>query len=110
MKADSQRAQRAPRFPVHVPVRYRSVGGTGWSEGRMENISRSGVFFWTTHLLAVETPLELLFALPLGDMAPGIVCRGRIVRTVSAAGREAAPGLAATISSYRFVRGGAITA
>jgi hypothetical protein len=98
-------APRAPRFPVHVSMRYRSVGATRWREARMENISRSGVLFWTSHLLPVQTPLELLFVLPLGGLAPGIVCRGKVVRTVPPPGRLDPPGLAATIATYRFVRG-----
>lgn len=96
---------RAPRFPLHVRVRYRPLGATDWNVGRIENISRSGVLFWTERLLPVETPLELLFVLPLGDRAPGVVCRGRIVRSVLAPSTDEAPGLAASISSYRFVRG-----
>ena len=88
-----------------MSVRYRSVGATRWREGRIENISRSGVLFWTEHLLPVETPLELLFVLPLAGIAPGIVCRGRIVRTVPPPARQEPAGLAATISTYRFVRG-----
>lgn len=107
LKADSQRtkrAQRAPRFPVHVPVRYRSAGAEQWSEGRIENISRSGVLFWTEQLLPVETPVELLFELPFGQMRPGVVCCGRIVRAVSSLGGETSPIVAASISRYRFVR------
>ena len=96
---------RAPRFPVHFYMRYRSVGATRWDEGLVENISRSGVLFWTEHLLAVDTPLEMSFALPLGVTKPGIVCRGRVVRTVLPTAPDAPPGLAATISKYHFVRG-----
>ena len=102
MKSDST---RAPRFPVHFSMRYRSVGETRWEEAQIENISRSGVLFWTEHLLAVDTPLEMSFVLPLGVMKPGIVCRGRVVRSVSPAAHDAPRGLAATISSYHFVRG-----
>ena len=99
-------SQRAPRYPVHVPMRYRSMGAARWSSGRIENISRSGVLFRTDQLLAVDTPLEMSFALPLGgSTAAGIICVGRIVRTVGRAGNGDAPGLAATISTYRFFTG-----
>jgi PilZ domain len=100
---------RAPRFAVHLSVRYRSVEATHWREGQIENISRSGVLFWTEDLLAVDTPLEMCFVLPLGDMKPGIVCRGRVVRTVPPKAHKAPPGLAATISTYQFVRDQAAT-
>ena len=102
MKNDAGRAQR---FVLHLPLRYRSIGAAQWREGRIENISRSGVLFWTEHPLRVDTPLEMVFVLPLIDTPPGIVCRGRIVRTVLPKGRHAPPGLAATIAAYRFVRG-----
>jgi hypothetical protein len=101
---------RAPRFPVHFSMRYRSVGTTRWEEGQIENISRSGVLFWTKHLLVVDTPLEMSFVLPLGVTKPGIVCRGRVVRTVLPTAQEAPPGLAATISTYHFVRGSSAAA
>jgi PilZ domain-containing protein len=95
---------RAPRYDVHFSIRYRSVGAAHWREGEIENISRSGVLFWTEHLLAVNTPLEMSFVLPLGDRKPGIVCRGHVARTVMPKAREGPPGLAATISNYHFVR------
>ena len=107
MKRDSG---RAPRFPVHFSLRYRPVGATRWEDGQIENISRSGVLFWTEHLLAVDTPLEMSFVLPLGAMKPGIVCRGRVVRTVLPTAHTAPPALAATISTYHFVRGKATAA
>ena len=97
---------RAPRFALHLPLRYRSIGATQWREGRIENISRSGVLFWTDHPLEVDTRLEMSFALPVIDTTvPWVVCRGRIVRTVLPQGHQAPPGLAATFSTYRFVRG-----
>lgn len=98
-------SQRARRFPVHLPLRYRSVGAAHWRAGQVENISRSGVLFRTSYLLAVDTPLEMSFVLPVGPAKPGVVCLGRVVRTVSPKGNEDQPALAATISTYEFVRG-----
>jgi len=97
-------AQRARRFSLPLSLRYRSAGASLWHDGRIENISRSGVLFWTEEPLDVDTPVEMRIALPLLRTSPGIVCRGRIVRTVLPSARHAPPGLAATISSYRFVR------
>lgn len=98
-------AERARRFALHLFLRYRSVGATDWCEGRIENISRSGVLFWTEHPLRMDTRLEMTFVLPAIEAPPGIVCRGHIVRTVLPKARHALPGLAVTISAYRFVRG-----
>jgi hypothetical protein len=97
-------AERARRFEMHLPLRYRRVGAALWSEGRIENISRSGVLFWTADLLDLHTPLEITFGLSVGEASSRVICRGRIVRTVLPPGRQQAPGLAATISRYRFVR------
>ncbi len=36
---------RATRFDLHLPLKYRLVGESGWREGTTENISRSGMLF-----------------------------------------------------------------
>jgi hypothetical protein len=92
---------RARRFSLRLPVRYRPVGKTGWSEGTTENISRSGVLFRTAEILEVDTPIEMRVALPVGSL-PEMVCTGRIVRTVSPSGYEGRPGVAAAITHYRL--------
>lgn len=96
---------RARRFALHLSLRYRSVGAAEWREGRIENISRSGVLFRTDDPLQVDTRLEMRFVLPLNDTPPSVVCRGHIVRTVLPNGHQVPPCLAATISAYRLVRG-----
>jgi hypothetical protein len=93
---------RARRLPLGLSVRYRRVGARRWHEGRVENISRSGVLFRAAALLDVGTPLEMTLALPAPPSAAAIVFRGRVVRTVPPRGVEHRPGLAATISRYRF--------
>jgi hypothetical protein len=97
--------ERAFRFGLRLPLRYRSKAGTQWREGRTENISRSGVLFRTDDVLDVDTRLEMNFVLPVGSNPPLIVCRGHVVRTVLPKGREAMPGFAVTIAAFRFVRG-----
>jgi hypothetical protein len=103
--SDGGDTPRAQRFPFHLPVRFRTQGAKSWDVGRIENISRSGVLFWSERVYPPDTALEILFALPLGGLAPGVACRGRIVRTVSAPAPLDVPGMAATITAYRFVRG-----
>jgi hypothetical protein len=102
-------AGRARRFAIHLSLRYRSVGAAQWHEGRIENISRSGILFWTDHALEVDTRVEMSFVLPLND-TPWVVCRGHIVRAVVPSDRQEPLGLAATISAYRFVRGKTVAA
>jgi hypothetical protein len=93
---------RARRVPLDLRVRYRPVGAKRWHEGRIENISRSGVLFRAEDLLDIETPVEMTLVLPARLLTAAIICRGRVVRTVLPGGIERRPGLAATISRYRF--------
>ena len=86
---------------LQLPLRYRPRGGT-WHEGRIENISRSGVLFHGDLLPDLDTEVEIVFTLPVA-VPPRIVCRGRIVRT--AAVIQGQVRVAATIATYRFVRG-----
>ena len=96
---------RAPRLRLDLQLRYRPVGGRLWHEGQVENISRSGVLFRGAALVDVNTPVEIALLLPVLPVLPpasAIVCRGRIVRTILPGGPGRRPGLAATISRYRF--------
>jgi hypothetical protein len=102
--AVNEASTRAPRLPLNLQLRYRSVGAARWHEGRVENISRSGVLFRATDLVDVDAQVEITLLLPVRPSASAIVCRGRIVRTVLPGGSERRPGLAATISRYRFRR------
>jgi hypothetical protein len=100
---------RATRYPLRIPLRYRPSGDPQWREGRTENISRSGVLFRTDHLMPLQTPIEMLLALPAevggGEDAATVICRGRIVRTELPKGAEnegERPAVAATIAGYRL--------
>ncbi len=99
---------RAPRFPIHAPLRYRPSGEIGWNDGRIENISRSGVLFRAGELVDVNTPVEMSFVLPVeiaGEQAAEVFCRGTIVRTLLPPTTDAPPALAARILEYRFQHG-----
>jgi hypothetical protein len=98
---------RAVRFAIEVPVRYRAVGSREWSTGRSANISRSGVLLRGERPLQPQTALELIVRLPfkiLGEKAANLRCSGKVVRVQSGEGGGT---LAATIASFRFVRGDA---
>jgi PilZ domain len=96
-----EEGSRARRLTLDLPVRYRSPGSRRWREGRVENISRSGLLLRGVDLLDVDTAIEMTLVLP-AQFGTAIVCRGRVVRTVLPGGIERRPGLAATISRYRF--------
>jgi hypothetical protein len=98
--------QRAVRFAIEAPIRYRAVGEPGWHSGQSANISRSGVLFRGDEAVWPETPVEMILRLPLmllGEAGAEVVCLGEVVRTVVTAGRPVT--IAATITKSRFVRG-----
>jgi hypothetical protein len=98
--------RRAQRFLVHLPIRYKKIGGRSWFEGRIENISRSGILFHADRILKPRTAVQMSFTLPISlkDDGPGeVLCRGSVVRTVVAKETNR-PCVAVSIQRYRFVR------
>jgi hypothetical protein len=98
-------AQRAQRYAIRIPLKYRLSGTADWWEGQTENISRSGVLFRTDHLMPLQTPVDVLMSLPdeVGNAgSPTVVCRGRIVRTEPPRPDDPRPAVAVTIANYRL--------
>jgi PAS domain S-box-containing protein len=99
---------RATRFDLHLPLRYRLVGESGWREGKTENISRSGMLFQAEEPIAQNAQLEINLVLPAeiaGLAAAEVVCRGEVVRTVDPESGTVSPTLAAKILQYHFQHG-----
>ncbi len=75
---------RAPRMPLHLPLRYRRPGDNSWTDAVTHNISRTGVLFSSANGVADEDTVELELRLPFVNQlkAPGgrVVARARIVR------------------------------
>ena len=98
---------RARRFAIKTPIHYREAGGTRWFDGTTENISWSGVLFRTDQVLELKTAIQMSFSLPVSmcsDALGQIHCRGAVVRLVPNA-ESSVTTIAATIRSYRLVRG-----
>ncbi|MGA2919559.1 MAG: ATP-binding protein [Candidatus Sulfotelmatobacter sp.] len=99
---------RAPRFQLHLPLKYRLLDEEKWHDGETRNISRSGLLFQAEDLLQPNVQLEINLVLPaeIAGLSPTeVVCRGQIVRTVKSAGEEMHPALAAKILQYHFQHG-----
>lgn len=99
---------RATRFDLHLPLKYRLVGESGWREGTTENISRSGMLFQAEEPIAPSAQLEINLVLPAeiaGLAAAEVVCRGEVVRTVKSEAGTVSPTLAAKILQYHFQHG-----
>jgi CheY-like chemotaxis protein len=100
--------QRAPRFQLQLPLKYRRLDEERWHDGETRNISRSGLLFQAEDPLQPNVVLEINLVLPaeIAGLSPTeVVCRGEVVRTVEAEGTELTPALAAKILQYRFQHG-----
>jgi len=96
---------RATRFDLHLPLKYRLIGESGWREGKTENISRSGMLFQAEEPIAPNAQLEINLVLPAeiaGLSAAEVVCRGEVVRMIDPESGTVSPTLAAKILQYHF--------
>ncbi len=100
--------ERAPRFALQLPLRYRAQDELRWHEGKIENISRSGVLFRGEHPIEPDTPVEVSFFMPAtvpNESPAEVICLGLIVRTVQTSSTATLSAFAASILEYRFIRG-----
>jgi hypothetical protein len=96
---------RAQRFEIHAPVRYRADEGA-WHQGTTENISHTGMLLHGEESLAVNSPIELIVELPSvgpAESSTRVLCRGHVVRA-DAPGAPAGLIVAAAITHYRLGR------
>jgi PAS domain S-box-containing protein len=99
--------QRAQRFQLQLPLKYRRLDEERWHDGETRNISRSGLLFQAEDPLQPNVVLEINLVLPaeIAGLSPTeVVCRGEVVRTEEV-GSEMTPALAAKILQYRFQHG-----
>ncbi len=92
--------ERASRIKTEVALTFRPVGGFGWTQARMENISKSGILLRTQQVVGVGTRIEMKFAPPpnVWEDAKGLVlCRGKIVRVAPSPGSPGRASLAVKI-------------
>ncbi|MGH9354285.1 MAG: PilZ domain-containing protein [Terriglobia bacterium] len=105
-KDNKDSAQRAQRFAVEIPVRYRETGSVDWQEGTTVNVSASGILFRSAQSLRPRTALDVALTLPVaisGEAPAEIGCRGTVVREVRDSSHHEVPMLAVSIARYRFV-------
>ncbi len=96
---------RAPRYPISMPLRFRKHGEQAWRDGRVENISRTGLLFTVQEFLDKGTEVEMNFQLPVqlrGRSAGQVMCMGKIVRVVMPPATDRPSALAARIGSYKL--------
>jgi len=96
-------AARATRYAIPLAVFYRTPGDLMWSEGRTENISKSGVLVRGDRAMPPNADVEILLNIPANVTTPfsgTTLCRGRIVRAVESSALENRPAFAAAILEF----------
>ena len=103
-----QPPDRAQRFPIHVPIRYRIPRSQGWLVGSAENVSRSGVLFRTECIFELSATLDLRLEIPPPNKNDGVhaevVCKGEVVRVEQAHDAEGSQDVAVAIHHNRLVQ------
>ena len=108
---------RARRVRSDIPVRYRGKNLSTWYEGKIQNISQSGVLFGGSQQLPANALVELIFEMPeeiSGQKNRNVLCQGRLIRIKEATdknargktGSDAAKesfGIVASILDYKFL-------
>jgi hypothetical protein len=98
---------RARRLKLDTPLRYRVNKTSTWYEGKIENLSQSGLLFSGPQQLPVNALVELVFEMPeeiSGQKNSNVLCQGRVMRMKSTKGSEEGPStLAASIVDYKFI-------
>jgi hypothetical protein len=106
---------RARRLKRDAALRYRVNGSSTWYEGRIENLSQSGLLFRGPRQLPVNALIEMVFEMPKeisGQKNRDVLCQGRVVRSADPPGKDAqdqdtgnrTSRLAASIVDYKFIR------
>ena len=97
---------RARRLKLNTPVRYRGKEMGAWVNGRIENLSQSGVFLHGPQQLPSNSLVEMVFEMPeeiSGQKNSSVLCQGRITRTKQGHDSDEVVELAASILDYKFL-------
>ena len=93
---------RAPRVSVPSWILYRPAGDERWREGRIENVSQSGVLFHGAEPVGLKTAVEIMMTMPAevgGAVSGTSLGRGHIVRRGTERS-DARPTFAAAITRW----------
>ena len=99
----SGQVPRAVRIPLQIPLLFRHLEETDWFLGITLNISQSGVWYCSSRVIAVETPIKMKYTLPVklaGKQGMEVICEGQIVRAVTPSTVGGQAYLAAKIVDY----------
>lgn len=97
--------RRATRYSIASTLLYREQGARRWRQGRILNVSRTGVLFQPDEPMPVgATELDFVMSLPLGGglPAPRVRCVGHVVRGVPAGCHDALAEVAVSIDGWKL--------
>src|SRR5215471_8498540 len=78
----SSEKDRAVRYALKIPLRYRISGNKKWVAGETINMSTSGVLFSAEELLELNTILEITFQASEPRLLASSTRRAEVVRRV----------------------------
>jgi hypothetical protein len=97
---------RARRLKFQTSLRYRAKGQTFWHEGKIENLSQSGLLFKCAESLPPDTPVEMIFEMPeeiSGQKNSSVQGHGRLIRCQGEPGKTGNFAMAVSIVEYQFL-------
>jgi hypothetical protein len=107
---------RARRLKLDVALRYRVNSTSNWHEGKIENLSQTGLLFQGPRQLPVNALIEMVFEMPeeiSGQKNRNVLCQGRVIRSKDTQSKkkqeqekdseDGAGLLAASIVDYKFI-------
>jgi hypothetical protein len=107
---------RARRLKLDVALRYRVNSTSTWHEGKIENLSQTGLLFHGPQQLPVNALIEMVFEMPeeiSGQKNRNVLCQGRVIRSRDLQGKDTQEQekdtengnglLAASIVDYKFI-------
>jgi hypothetical protein len=105
---------RARRLRLDLALRYRVNNTSTWYEGKLENLSQTGLLFHGPQQLPVNALIEMVFEMPeeiSGQKNRNVLSQGRVIRSKDVEGKEKPDQdsaeesslLAASIVDYKFI-------
>ena len=99
--------ERANRYPIQAPIRFRGRRERKWRGGILQNISTSGLLIKTKEMCELGTSLEMRFVLPVnvyGREAAELFCSGTVIRIEPASKADSEGFVAVKIERSQLVR------
>jgi hypothetical protein len=91
------------QFAMNLALKYRLLDNDVWLPGLTVEMGSSAVLFQTADCPAPESPIEMVFHLPVPDPCD-LICTGTVLRVDLPSQPGALSAIAASIERYAFVR------